>query len=60
MLRKTWTMRVALVWLALAGVASAQEVQTTERAIPGQYIVVLNDDDQAVSLRAAAPPYGHW
>jgi serine protease len=33
----------AVVWLAATGVASAQEVQP-ERAIPGQYIVVLNDD----------------
>ena len=51
MLRKTWTMTAALVWLALAGVASAQEVQTTERAIPGRYIVVLNDDAQMITTR---------
>src|SRR6266850_572817 len=33
-----------LVWLLFVNVAAAQEVQTTERAIPGQYIVVLKDD----------------
>ena len=38
-----------VVWLCLAanGVAVAQDVQTPERAIQGQYIVVL--DDQQVS-----------
>ena len=42
-----WTTRgmvAALVWVALAGTVSAQEVQTPERAIPNQYIVVLNDE----------------
>jgi serine protease len=34
----------AVVWLAATGMASAQEVQTPEGAIPGQYIVVLDDD----------------
>jgi serine protease len=32
-----------LLCLAATGVAVAQEVQTPERAIPGQYIVVLNE-----------------
>ena len=36
-------MGAALLWLAFASVASAQEVQTPERAISGRYIVVLND-----------------
>ncbi len=39
-----------LVWLAVAGTAAAQDVQTPERAIPGQYIVVL---DNARVIRAA-------
>ena len=34
---------VVLVCLVAHGVAVAQEVQTPERAIPGQYIVVLDD-----------------
>jgi serine protease len=34
---------VVLLCLAAHGVAVAQEVQTPERAIPGQYIVVLDD-----------------
>jgi serine protease len=34
---------VVLLCLAANGVAVAQEVQTPERAIPGQYIVVLDD-----------------
>jgi serine protease len=38
---------VVLLCLAANGVAVAQEVQTPERAIPGQYIVVL--DDQQVT-----------
>jgi serine protease len=45
-----WTMRgiiVALVSVTMAGVASAQEVQTPERAIPNQYIVVLKDEQVA-------------
>src|SRR3954468_5942155 len=41
---KRWIGSAALVSFFFAGVASAQEVQTTERAIPGQYIVVLKDD----------------
>jgi serine protease len=44
MVRSTWIIRAALVWLVWAGVASAQEIQTTERAIPGRYIVVLNEE----------------
>jgi serine protease len=39
---------VVLLCLAANGVAVAQEVQTPERAIPGQYIVVL-DDQQVTS-----------
>ena len=38
---------LVLLCLSVKGVAVAQEVQTPERAIPGQYIVVL--DDQRVS-----------
>jgi serine protease len=38
-----------LAWLAMTGVAWAQEIQTPERAIPGQYIVVLDDDRVARS-----------
>ena len=34
---------VVVLCLAANGIAVAQEVQTPERAIPGQYIVVLND-----------------
>src|SRR5688572_999648 len=47
MVAKKWMSSATLVWLAMVGVASAQEVQTTERAIPGQYIVVLKDDQTA-------------
>jgi serine protease len=43
MVPKRW-ISAALVWLSFVSVAWAQEVQTTERAIPGQYIVVLKDD----------------
>ena len=39
-----------LVYLAVAGTAAAQDVRTPERAIPGQYIVVLDD---AKVIRAA-------
>jgi serine protease len=46
MVSKRW-ISAALVFLFFASMASAQEVQTTERAIPGQYIVVLNDDQTA-------------
>jgi serine protease len=48
MLRKTWTVRAAVLWLLCGGVASAQEIHTTERAIPGRYIVVLNDEQPAI------------
>jgi hypothetical protein len=41
-------MVAALVWLAVIGTASAQEVQTPERAIPDRYIVVLNDDQVGI------------
>jgi serine protease len=37
-----------VVWLVLASVAFAQDVRTTARPIAGRYIVVLNDEDQAV------------
>src|ERR1700752_1260223 len=54
MVLKAWISSAALVWLSFVSVASAQEVQTTERAIPGQYIVVLNDDQTArASVRPA-------
>jgi serine protease len=42
-----WTAKgfvAALVWLVVAGAASAQEVLTPEGAIPNQYIVVLKDE----------------
>jgi serine protease len=48
MLRKTWIVRAAVLWLVSIGIASAQEIHTTERAIPGQYIVVLNDEQPAI------------
>jgi serine protease len=48
MLRKTWIVRAAVLWLLCGGVASAQEIHTTERAISGQYIVVLNDEQPAI------------
>lgn len=44
MVPKRWIGGAALVSLFFVSVASAQEVQTTERAIPGQYIVVLKDE----------------
>ena len=44
---------VVLLCLAANRVAVAQEVQTPERAIPGQYIVVL--DDQQVTRAEARP-----
>ena len=49
MFRMTRSVSVALVMIALAAAASAQEVQTTERAIPGRYIVVLDDQEVAVA-----------
>jgi serine protease len=48
MLQKSATVSAAVVWLVLASVAFAQDVRTTARPIAGRYIVVLNDDDQAV------------
>ncbi len=39
----------SVIALALASAAAAQEVQTTERAIPGRYIVVLNDQQTAMA-----------
>ena len=52
-----------LVWFAASGIASAQEVQTPQGAIPGQYIVVLNDqqvarDDVRGLATAAMRQYG--
>jgi len=44
MVPKRWIVSAVLVWLSFVNAAGAQEVQTTERAIPGQYIVVLKDD----------------
>ena len=44
MVPKRWIGSAALIWLSFVNAAAAQEVQTPERAIPGQYIVVLNDD----------------
>jgi serine protease len=55
MLRKTWTVKAAFLWLACAGVVSAQDIQTTERAIPGRYIVVLNEEQQT-GARASMRP----
>ncbi|HSL23521.1 MAG TPA: S8 family serine peptidase [Vicinamibacterales bacterium] len=43
MVQNTSVLAGALVWIALVGSASAQEVQTPERAIPNQYIVVLDE-----------------
>ena len=50
--RKAGVFVAAFVWLAGAASLAAQEVQTPERAIPNQYIVVM--DDQQV--RAAEVP----
>ncbi len=33
-----------VVWVAMTGIASAQDVETPARPIPGQYIVVLDED----------------
>ena len=46
MFRNARILPVALILLA-ASAASAQEVQTPERAIPGRYIVVLNEQQVA-------------
>jgi serine protease len=43
MIRSVRTLAAVLLWLAGASAAAAQEVQTPERAIPGRYIVVLDD-----------------
>ena len=43
MFRKPRTLLVATLWLAMVGVAWAQDVRTPERAIPNQYIVVMDD-----------------
>jgi len=53
-----WTVRgivAAFAWVAVAGTVSAQEVQTPERAIPNQYIVVLKDEQvRRADVRAMA------
>jgi serine protease len=43
MIRSVRTLVPVLLWLGVTSAASAQEVQTPERAIPGRYIVVLDD-----------------
>jgi serine protease len=43
MIRSVRTLAAVLLWLAGTSAVSAQEVQTPERAIPGRYIVVLDD-----------------
>jgi len=43
MFRYVTSVAFALIWLTAAGLASAQEIHTPERAIPNQYIVVLDD-----------------
>ena len=53
MIRTAMNMVAALLWLAGASAAWAQEVQTPERAIPGRYIVVL-DDQQVASVSVTA------
>ena len=52
MIRNVRTLAAVLLWLGGTSAAAAQEVQTPERAIPGRYIVVL--DDQQVG-RADVP-----
>jgi subtilisin family serine protease len=47
MFRNAMSMVAALLWLAGTSAASAQEVHTPERAIPGRYIVVLDDQQVA-------------
>jgi serine protease len=44
MSRNACALFAALAWLGAADPTSAQEVQTPERAIPDQYIVVLKDE----------------
>ena len=53
MSRHARSLVAVLLLLAAASAASAQEVQTTERAIPGRYIVVL--DDRQVARAAVRP-----
>ena len=55
MSRHARSLVAVLLLLAAANAASAQEVQTTERSIPGRYIVVLDDRQVA---RAAVRPRG--
>ena len=43
MSRTLRTLVVVALWLAVAGIAFAQDVRTPEGAIPNQYIVVLDD-----------------
>jgi serine protease len=49
MVRIARSVAAALLLIAVTSVASAQEVQTPERAIPGRYIVVLNDQQVAAA-----------
>jgi len=63
MLRPVRSAIAVVVWLAAIGIASAQEVQTPQGAIEGQYIVVLNDqqvarDDVRGLATAAIRQYG--
>jgi serine protease len=53
MVRDARSLVAALVLLSVTSVAAAQEVHTPERAIPGRYIVVL--DDRQVSRAAVRP-----
>jgi serine protease len=55
MFRNARLVVAAVIWVAGSGAASAQEVRTPERAVPDQYIVVLNDDRVGrVEVRALA------
>jgi serine protease len=59
MLRNAERMLVGtLVWLAVAGVATAQEVHTPAHAILDQYIVVL-DDAQVAFANVRVPAIAH-
>ena len=58
MSRHARSLVAVLLLLAAASAASAQEVQTTEGAIPGRYIVVL--DDQQVARAAVSRWRTRW
>ena len=53
MVPKTLCVTATLLWLASATVAFGQGLQTPERAIPGHYIVVLNDNQAGQASIAA-------